>query len=142
MRGPQSCGPATAGTSTRRDLETKLRRSRMMSRPDVCPALTARNGGASHPVGCKYSIRRGARAAEPAVAPRHAEKPSPVWLVPEAVLERTLRILFGEVDVGRFGVAGRPWTSKWGSSSVRGARDRANRRARGSFALASRGRET
>jgi hypothetical protein len=30
----------------------------------------------------------------------------PVRLVPEAVLERVLRIFFREVDVDRFGVAG------------------------------------
>jgi hypothetical protein len=35
-----------------------------------------------------------------------AQKPSPVRLIPEAVLERALRIVLAEIDVDRFGVAG------------------------------------
>jgi len=36
----------------------------------------------------------------------HLEAAAPVRLVPEAVLERPLRVLLAEVDVDRLGVAG------------------------------------
>jgi hypothetical protein len=36
----------------------------------------------------------------------NAQQPAPSRLIPETVLERTLRVLLADVDVDRFGIAG------------------------------------
>jgi integrase len=38
----------------------------------------------------------------------HLEKPTPFGLIPEAVLERPLRVMLTQVHVDRFGIAGKP----------------------------------